>query len=123
MFPVPDTPLVYTPRINCAAGHHMAEAGWLTNSSVRDSITRWWVQPEALHKPGYYYWYASALRRNYDKNGDKALLRQVVPAYVQKFPRMVYIQQQGESPVFLLQNTNNTRRRVGILGGSPRVYY
>eukprot|EP01046_Picozoa_sp_COSAG06_P008097 COSAG06_NODE_406_length_16115_cov_38.420142_4_plen_594_part_00 len=73
--------------INCAAGHHMAEAGWLTTNAVRDSITHWWVASPQQQNPGYYYWYASALRRNYDKDGNTSILRQVVPAYVQQHLR------------------------------------
>ena len=69
--------------INCAAGHHMTEGGWLRNRSVTDSYSRWWTTDEARHN--YYYWWATAARRNYGKSGDAALLRATVPAYKAQF--------------------------------------
>lgn len=69
--------------INCAAGHHMIEAGWLRNRTTADSYSRWWVSPTARHN--YYYWYATALKRNFDKTGDLDLLRNVVPLYKTQF--------------------------------------
>ena len=68
-----------------AAGGKGAEIGPKTTfagSAVLDSISRWWVEA-GLHrgwKPApwtrttwisYYYWYATALRRNYAKTGNK----------------------------------------------------
>ena len=35
--------------INCAAGHHMLEGGWLRSRVYMDSYTRWWVTSEAKH--------------------------------------------------------------------------
>lgn len=69
--------------INCAAGHHMLEGGWLRSPVYMDSYTRWWVTNEARHN--YYYWFATALRRNFLLTGDTALLKEVVPAYKAQF--------------------------------------
>eukprot|EP00911_Craspedida_sp_UC1_P002994 UC1_evm4s2186 len=71
--------------INCAAGHHITEGGWLRNTSIVDSYTRWWVDSRSRHN--YYYWLATALRRNYDKYGAAyiPLLRDVVPRYADQF--------------------------------------
>ena len=69
--------------INCAAGHHMAEAGWMRNRSVADSYSRWWTTDEARHN--YYYWWATAARRVFGRSGDAALLRATVPAYKAQF--------------------------------------
>ena len=69
--------------INCAAGHHMLEGGWLRQSHYIDSYTRWWVSTEAKHN--YYYWFATALARNFRLSGDVALLQEVVPLYRQQF--------------------------------------
>ena len=69
--------------INCAAGHHMLEGGWLRSPVYMDSYTRWWVTNEARHN--YYYWFATALRRNFLLSGDTALLKEVVPAYKAQF--------------------------------------
>jgi hypothetical protein len=69
--------------INCAAGHHMLEGGWLRQPIYMDSYTRWWVTTGARHN--YYYWFASALLKNYRRSGDVALLREVVPAYKTQF--------------------------------------
>eukprot|EP01052_Picozoa_sp_SAG31_P024137 SAG31_NODE_2033_length_6618_cov_3.628624_7_plen_893_part_00 len=69
--------------INCAAGHHMLEGGWLRQPIYMDSYTRWWVTAEARHN--YFYWYATALLRNFQKNGNVGLLKKVVPAYKMQF--------------------------------------
>ena len=71
--------------INCAAGHHMLEGGWLRQPAYMDSYTRWWVNTEARHN--YFYWFASALKANYDRAGNATLplLRDVVPLYLQQF--------------------------------------
>jgi len=61
----------------------MVEGGWLRDASVMDSYTRWWVTTEARHN--YYYWFATALRRNFEKSADVALLKEVVPAYKAQF--------------------------------------
>lgn len=73
--------------INCAAGHHMIEAGWLRNKTTADSYSRWWVTPEARHN--YYYWYATALRRNFLRTENTELLRDVVPSYKTQFLKYV----------------------------------
>ena len=69
--------------INCAAGHHMLEGGWLRSPVYMDSYTRWWVTTEARHN--YYYWFASALLQNFRRSGDVALLKEVVPLYKEQF--------------------------------------
>ena len=69
--------------INCAAGHHMLEGGWMRSPIYMDSYTRWWVNNEARHN--YYYWFATALRRNFFLTGNTDLLREVVPAYKAQF--------------------------------------
>jgi hypothetical protein len=69
--------------INCAAGHHMLEGGWLRQPTYMDSYTRWWVTSEARHN--YYYWFATALLQNFYHNGNVALLKEVVPAYKLQF--------------------------------------
>jgi hypothetical protein len=69
--------------INCAAGHHLREGGWLRQPSYyMDSYTRWWVDKAARHN--YFYWYASALQTSYERSGNASLplLRDVVPAYM-----------------------------------------
>ena len=33
----------------------------------------------------YYYWYATALKRNFDKTGNTTLLKEVLPAYKLQF--------------------------------------
>ena len=85
--------------INGDAGAHLSEAGWLRGSdgrAVLDSISRWWAEaglhPGWMPAPGtrkpyikYYYWYAVALKRNYDKTGNKTLLEKVLPAYKTQF--------------------------------------
>ena len=67
--------------INCAAGHHLTEAGWLREPNVTWSYARWWVSPDARHN--YYYWWASAMRSYYEKQGSAVLplLRDTVPLY------------------------------------------
>jgi hypothetical protein len=45
--------------INCAAGHHLVEAGWLRNTTLATSYSRWWTQPGSRHN--YYYWYEDGL--------------------------------------------------------------
>ena len=59
--------------INCASGHHMAEAAWMRNTTVFDSYTTWWNSPDARHN--YYYWWATSLKRNFDKTGNVTLLK------------------------------------------------
>jgi hypothetical protein len=85
--------------INGDAGAHLSEAGWLRGSdgrAVLDSISRWWAEaglhPGWMPAPGtrktyikYYYWYAVALKRNFDKTGNKTLLEKVLPAYKTQF--------------------------------------
>lgn len=80
--------------INCAAGHHMLEGGWLRQPIYMDSYTRWWVTTEAKHN--YYYWYATALARNFALSGDVALLREVVPLYKVQF--LLYTQANRRGP-------------------------
>ena len=55
----------------------------MRSSALMDSYTRWWAQTEARHN--YYYWYASALKRNFDKSGDVSLIKAVVPTYKAQF--------------------------------------
>ena len=58
-----------------------------------DSITRWWVQPDGWRPVpadkrlyhSYYYWYATALRRNFAKTGNTTALRGVLPRYRAQF--------------------------------------
>ena len=69
--------------INCAAGHHIAEAGWMRQPAVMDSYTRWWLMSEARHN--YYYWYATALKRNFDKTGNLTVLEESLPRYKEQF--------------------------------------
>eukprot|EP01047_Picozoa_sp_COSAG01_P016949 COSAG01_NODE_884_length_12927_cov_8.148191_5_plen_324_part_00 len=69
--------------INCAAGHHMREGGWLRQRVYIDSYSRWWVSNEAKHN--YYYWFATALLRNFERSGDVELLKEVVPRYKLQF--------------------------------------
>ena len=59
----------------------MSEGGWLRQRNVTDSYSRWWTTDEARHN--YYYWWASAMRHNFAKTADVALLRTAVPAYRQ----------------------------------------
>jgi hypothetical protein len=69
--------------INCAAGHHMREGGWLRQRVYIDSYSRWWVSNEAKHN--YYYWFATALLGNFERSGDVELLKEVVPRYKLQF--------------------------------------
>ena len=56
----------------------MTESAWLRNTTVLQSYTRWWVNPEA--RLNYFYWPATALRRSYDKGTlPMALFKEVVP--------------------------------------------
>ena len=38
---------------------------------------------EARHN--YYYWFATALKRNFELSGDVGLLKEVVPLYKEQF--------------------------------------
>eukprot|EP00729_Bicosta_minor_P001924 gene1924-58_t len=69
--------------INCASGHHMAEAAWMRNTTVFDSYTTWWNSPDARHN--YYYWWATSLKRNFDKTGNVTLLKALLPDYIPIF--------------------------------------
>ena len=83
--------------INGDAGAHMSEAGWLRGAdgnAVLDSISRFWVQPNGWQPEGpgtkpvwyhYYYWYATALKRNFDKTGNTTLLKNVLSPYKAQF--------------------------------------
>ena len=69
--------------INCAAGHHIMEGRWLRNQDIINSYAKWWVTDESRHN--YYYWYAHALREHYSLNGDTALIKAVLPSYMEQF--------------------------------------
>lgn len=71
--------------INCAAGHHMAEIGWMREPTVMHSYTRWWTNKAA--RLNYYYWFATALFRHFERTGDLQLAKSVLPSYVQQFLR------------------------------------
>ena len=79
---VPNSPVYNT--INCAAGHHLAEGGWMRNTEFMDSYTRWWASGEPQYH--YYYWPATAILRNYERGAASAqLLHAVVPSLVRMF--------------------------------------
>ena len=52
--------------INCAAGHHLLEGGWLRDRTVVDSYTRWWINEEARHN--YFYWCVFSVIHSMDQS-------------------------------------------------------
>jgi hypothetical protein len=133
--------------INGDAGAHISEAGWLRGSdgtAVLDSISRWWVEaglhPGWTPTPGarktwikYYYWYAYALKRNYDKTGNKTLLQKVLPGYKTQFlqfttgaapgnwQRLLTIDQQGSQCLYNVPGNDAQEGAISGPGCRPLV--
>ena len=129
----------------------MSEAGWLRGSdgsAVLDSISRWWgVQPglpTGWVPPGsppgykktyikYYYWYAAALKRNFDKTGNKTLLEEVLPGYLVQYKnfasgaapgeqqRMLMIDQQGTECLYNVPGNDAQEATISGPGCRPLV--
>ena len=59
--------------IPCAAGHHLAEARWLRNTSVAESYSRWWVSNVEGVRHNYYSWLLTAVRDRLRVEGAAAL--------------------------------------------------
>jgi len=79
--------------ISCALGHHIYEGTWLHDARYIDDYARFWykghqgdLQPH-LHK--YSNWATSALYRRYLVNQDKALLVDLLEAFVRDYETWV----------------------------------
>ena len=129
----------------------MSEAGWLRGSdggAVLDSISRWWVEAGRHAATGgwqpagpgtkklyikYYYWYATALKRNYAKTGNKTLLEQVLPGYMAQFKQFTTgampgsqqwvqtIDQQGTACLFNVPGNDAQEASISGPGCRPLV--
>ena len=96
--------------------------------------SRWWVQPGLYpgwvppgSPPGtkktfikYYYWYATALKRNFDKTGNRSLLEEVLPGYLVQFKQFASGAAPGDQQMMLTIDQRGTECLYNVPGNDAQ---